>query len=114
MKEDKMTTPKQVFMEELPPKLKAKGDAVTKANAVFQFHISGDDGGSWWIDTTKSGGEIGEGVNAKASCTVTMAGTDFIDMVTGKLNAQMAFMSGKLKLEGNMMLAMQLGSVLGL
>jgi putative sterol carrier protein len=106
-------TPKTVFEEDLPKKLKEKGDAVTKTNAVFQFNLTGDDGGSWWIDTTKSGGETGAGKNENAKCIVTMAAGDFIDMVTGKLNGQMAFMTGKLKLEGDMMLAMQLGSVLG-
>jgi putative sterol carrier protein len=43
-----------------------------------------------------------------------MAASDFLDMVSGKLNGQMAFMTGKLKVEGDMMLAMQLGNVLGL
>ena len=33
------------------------------------------------------------------------------DMVTGKLSGQMAFMSGKLKLKGDMGLAMKIGSM---
>ncbi len=107
-------TPKQVFEEELPGKLKEKGDAVTKTNAIFQFNLTGDDGGSWWIDTTKPGGEVSPGENEAAKCTVTMASSDFMDMVSGKLNGQMAFMTGKLKIAGDMGLAMQLGTVLGL
>jgi len=107
-------TPKRVFETELPPRLKEKGDEVTKVNAIYQFVITGDNGGNWWVDTTKSGGEVGTGDNADAKCTITMGDSDFIDMVTGKLNGQMAFMTGKLKIKGDMSLAMKLGSVLGL
>ena len=109
-----MPTPKEIFTEHLPPRLKKKGDDVTKVNAIYQFDITGDDGGKWWVDTTKSGGEVGEGDNDGAKCTITMASNDFVDMVTGKLNGQMAFMTGKLKIKGDMSLAMKLGSVLGL
>jgi putative sterol carrier protein len=107
-------TPKSVFDEQLPPKLKEKGDEVTKVNAIYQFDITGDNGGKWWVDTTKSGGEVGEGENQEAKCTITMTDSDFVDLVEGKLNGQMAFMTGKLKIKGDMSLAMKLGSVLGL
>ena len=109
-----MTTPKNVFEEQLPAKLKGKGDDVKKVNAVYQFSITGANGGDWWVDTTKSGGEIGAGLRPDAKCTITMAEADFLDMYTGKLNGQMAFMTGKLKIKGDMSLAMKLGSVLGL
>ncbi len=107
-------TPKEVFTDKLPAQMKEKGDEVTKVNAIYQFMVTGDNGGNWWVDTTKSGGEVGEGENADAKCTITMSDTDFIDMVTGKLNGQMAFMTGKLKIKGDMSLAMKLGNVLGL
>ena len=107
-------TAKEIFENELPGRLKEKGDAVTKTNAIFQFRLTGDGGGMWWIDTTVSGGNVGDGENDDAKCTVIMGASDFVDMATGKLNGQMAFMSGKLKVEGDMSLAMQLGNVLGL
>jgi putative sterol carrier protein len=56
---------------------------------------------------------IKEGTAQSAGCTITIGDSDFIDIVTGKLNGQMAFMSGKLKVAGNMSLAMKLGTVLG-
>ena len=40
--------------------------------------------------------------------TITMAASDYLDMVNGKLNPQMAFMSGKLKIAGDMGLAMKM------
>jgi putative sterol carrier protein len=41
-----------------------------------------------------------------------MASSDFKDMVDGKLNGTMAFMSGKLKIKGDMSLAMKLESII--
>ena len=107
-------TPKDIFTDNLPNALKKKGDDVTKVNAIYQFDITGDTGGKWWVDATKSGGDVGEGDNEGAKCTITMTDTDFVDLVTGKLNGQMAFMTGKLKVKGDMSLAMKLGSILGM
>ena len=44
----------------------------------------------------------------KADVTLTMADEDLVDMMTGKLNPQKAFFKGKLKIKGNMGLAMKL------
>ena len=37
-----------------------------------------------------------------------MAASDYVDMVNGKLNPQMAFMGGKLKIKGDMSLALKM------
>ena len=42
---------------------------------------------------------------------LTLAAPDFLRLITGKLNGVNAFMSGKLKLKGDMGLAMKLGSL---
>merc|ERR1719460_2278813 len=53
-----------------------------------------------------------QGETAKPDCTISMMDADFLAMVAGKLNGQQAFMQGKLKLKGNMMLAQKLGTAL--
>lgn len=52
-----------------------------------------------------------QGEHGKVDCTVMMAEKDFVELMTGKLNGQSAFMSGKLKIKGNMNLAMKLGEL---
>lgn len=56
---------------------------------------------------------IVDNANEPTDCTVKVAMADFMEIATGKQNAQMAFMMGKLKVEGDMSVAMQLGSILG-
>lgn len=50
--------------------------------------------------------------DAAADCTITVAKDDFEALAAGELNPTMAFMSGKLKVDGDMSVAMQLGQVL--
>ena len=50
---------------------------------------------------------------APTDCTVKVSKEDFEKIASGDMNAQMAFMQGKLKVEGDMSVAMQLGKVFG-
>jgi len=109
---DPVTSVKDVFDRHLPEKFKAKPDLVTRINAVYQFEIGGDGGGSWSVDLTTPGGAIASGAAPGARCTVRMTGADFLAIVNGKLNPQMAFMSGKLKIQGDMGLALKLQQIL--
>lgn len=81
-------------------------------NGVFQFDISGDDPMAFYFKLDDGAPSVGEGSADSPSITISMAAPDFKDMIDGKLNGTMAFMSGKLKLKGDMGLAMKLESLL--
>jgi len=53
-----------------------------------------------------------DNADSEADCTVKISKSDFVDMSTGKLDSMSAFMTGKLKIEGDMGIAMQLGTIL--
>ncbi len=108
-----VTSVKDVFERHIPARLQSKPDVVAKINAVYQFVISGPGGGSWSVDCTAPGGQVRPGPSPTAKCTVTATDADFLAIVNGKLNAQMAFMSGKLKIQGDMGLALKLTQILG-
>ena len=56
---------------------------------------------------------VSAGSGGAAKCIVTCSASDFMNVVSGKTNPQMAFMSGKLKIKGDMGLAMKLQKVIG-
>jgi putative sterol carrier protein len=104
---------KDVFERHMPARLQSKPDLVAKINAVYQFNISGPGGGQWAVDCATPGGAVSTGPAASASCTVACTDSDFLNIVNGKLNPQMAFMMGKLKIQGDMGLALKLAQLLG-
>ena len=104
---------KEVFEVQIAARLKAKPDLIAKINAVYQFNIAGAEGGTWSVDCTQPGGAVVSGTAASPRCTVSMADADFLKLVSGKLNAQMAFMTGTIKIQGDMGMAMKLQQLLG-
>ncbi|MEN8097802.1 MAG: SCP2 sterol-binding domain-containing protein [Chloroflexota bacterium] len=103
-----MSTPREIFegFVQNPPDLGT-------AKGVFQFVVTGDDGGKWYVDSTGDTVVIGDGMHDDPGCTFTCADKDLVAMATGSMPSQMAFMLGKLRVDGDMMLAMQLQSVFG-
>jgi putative sterol carrier protein len=77
-------------------------------NAVFQFEITGEGGGSWNASIKDGTGQVAEGKNASPTVTLTMASDTWLGIVNKTVNPIQAFMGGKLKLNGNMMLAQKM------
>ncbi len=105
-------TPKEYFDVKVPENLKTKAEKFATINAVYEFQLNGPNGGTWSLDLTVPGGKVSTGSTGKANCTITMEDENFVKLVSGQLNAQMAFMTGKLKVAGNMGLALKLTNVL--
>ena len=65
--------------------------------------------GQWYLDLKNGNGSIGKGAAPVAvNVTMTLSSEDFVKMFTGKLNPTAAFMGGKLKIKGDLPLAMKL------
>ena len=80
-------------------------------NATIQYDMSGDQGGTWHALIKDGACTVNPGAATNPNLTLSMSGQDWLDMVGGKLSGQMAFMSGKLKLKGDMGLAMKIGGL---
>lgn len=88
-------------------------EKVKGINATYQWDITGDGGGKWHATFSDDGVEVGEGDAENPNITITVTSGDWMDIVSGKLNGQMAFLTGKLKIQGDMTLAMKLQSITG-
>jgi len=100
--------------DELSKKIAATPDLVKTVAGVYQFDISsGGKTRSWTVDLKNGKGSVSEGAAPKADCTLVAADDDFVGMMTGKANSQQLFMQGKLKIKGNMGLAMKLNKLQG-
>jgi putative sterol carrier protein len=103
--------PKDWFEKELPEKVKDDPSVVEGFDGILNFSISGDGGGDWAVEIRDKVLNVSEGGHEKPDIQVTMKGPDFVNFINGKLNGQMAFMTGKLKVKGNMQLAMKLNKL---
>lgn len=107
-----MMSLKEVFAG-LQEKLNQDQSKMAGVTATYQFSLSGEGGGEYNIVFTDGAGQVNEGAASDPNITIKMEAADFVDLVNGKLDAMGAFMTGKLKVEGDMSLAMRLQALLG-
>mmetsp|Transcript_87534 Transcript_87534/g.271942 ORF Transcript_87534/g.271942 Transcript_87534/m.271942 type:complete len:113 (+) Transcript_87534:84-422(+) len=104
----------QALFDAMAAAVKTRGAELVKlGGAVFQFVIS-DAGpeGKFTLDLKNGSGDAKAGEDPKADCTIIIADADMVAMSEGKLDGMQAFMSGKLKIKGNMMLAQKLQGII--
>jgi len=101
-------TPAAVFAA-MPAAFQA--DRASGVDAVFQYKITGDDGGQWFCEVKNGACAIEEGVHEKPTCTLEMAAADFLSMISGALSAMEAYTSGKLKISGDVMKSQLIGKL---
>lgn len=95
----------QIFPDMVSRFVPSKAEGV---DAVIQFNLSGENGGLFWIKVSNGTCTSGVGEVENPRMTLKAAADDWYAVSTGKLNAMQAFMSGKLKIEGDMGMAMKL------
>jgi putative sterol carrier protein len=79
-------------------------------NAVIQYRLTGDEAGDYIITIKDGKCSVSEGIADNPTMTLTADGRDFGDVLLGKANGMQYFMMGKLKLAGDLNLAMKLTS----
>jgi NAD(P)-dependent dehydrogenase (short-subunit alcohol dehydrogenase family)/putative sterol carrier protein len=105
------------LFEALEKAIKVNGAQMVKAvGATYQLNLknASNQTQQWCLDLKNGNGAVTLGAAAKPDCTLTLGDEDFVSVMTGKLNAQQAFMQGKLKVAGNMGLASKITNALKL
>jgi putative sterol carrier protein len=94
------------FIDEMPDKFlpeKAEG-----LDIIIQLNLTGDNGGEWWIKIVDGTCEVNEGTADNPAMTLTSTADDLYAVLMGEANAVASFMQGKIKVGGDMALALKM------
>lgn len=82
--------------------------AAAGLNKTLQLTVTGDDSGVYAFKIANQTCELIRGGVEKPDLNLTVADKDWLAIAEGKLDAMNAFMTGKVKAAGDMMLAMRI------
>jgi putative sterol carrier protein len=85
-------------------------DKAVGVDAVIQYHLSGEEAGDWIIRIQDGTCTVEPGVAENPKMTLSADSEDYKNVILGKINGMNAFMEGKLRLAGDLNLAMKLTS----
>ncbi|MBK6621075.1 MAG: SCP2 sterol-binding domain-containing protein [Saprospirales bacterium] len=91
------------FILHLPTRVKP--EAIEGMESLFHFDIEGEEGGEFTVSILNGVCTAEEGLIGDPKCKVSSSAENFMDVITGKTNAMMAVLMGKVKItnQGEMM-----------
>ena len=94
----------QEFFDALPERVDPAKTA--GMNNTYVFEVA--DAGTWTVKVVDGVVEVSDGAAEDADCTITASEETFAKIVAGESNATSAYMTGKLKIAGDMGAALKL------
>ncbi|MFH2103239.1 MAG: SCP2 sterol-binding domain-containing protein [Chloroflexota bacterium] len=80
-------------------------------DAVIQFKFTGEEAGDWYATVKDGACSVEQGAHPNPKMTLSSDSGDYVKIFTGEVDGMQAFMQGKLKLAGDLNLAMKLMSM---
>ena len=102
-----VNSPKE-FMETVLPEKLSDPQKMAGLDMAMQFDIAGDNGGQWVLEIKDQKATVRQGTVEKPKITLKIKDKDYLKLINGQLSGQKAFMTGKLKFEGDMNLGVKL------
>ncbi|MCU0476150.1 MAG: SCP2 sterol-binding domain-containing protein [Anaerolineae bacterium] len=89
-------------------------DKAQGVDTLIQFDLTGDDGGAFWVKVADGACTSGTGLVENPRITIKSSAATWLEIASGKANVINSFMMGKLKVSGDMGLAIKIQSMFGL
>jgi putative sterol carrier protein len=86
-------------------------EAAEDLDAVYQFDLTGPHGGQYVVTIRDGACAVEEGTHADPHVTLSMAAEDCLKVLNGQLSGPAVVMTGRLRITGDVGLAMQLKSL---
>lgn len=86
-------------------------EAAEELDVVYQFDLHGADGGQYLVQIRDGACQVSEGTHPDPNVTLAMSGEDCLRVLNGQVSGTMIAMTGRLRISGDMGLAMQLASL---
>lgn len=102
----------RVIEERVLQKLIANPDGAAAVGKAVAIEIRGEGGGRWVVDCAKAPPVLQQSEDAAATAFIKMDVAVFEGLISGSLSPQTAFLSGKVRVEGDLGAAVRLGSLL--
>ena len=77
-------------------------------DSVIQFKFTGEEAGEWFAAIKDGKVDVSRGTHPSPKMTLTADSSDYVKIFTGELDGMQAFMQGKIKLAGDLNIAMKL------
>lgn len=99
------------LMQQIERVINQNPSPIEGVNVIYQFKITGDEEGTFQLYLADGKAKVSEGVEG-ANCTLILSLENFRKFLVGKLNGTSAFMTGKLKIKGDLGKAIKLEGLL--
>jgi len=107
-----MADVKKLVEDRIVKRLNKSPEVADELGCLVGVNITGDGGGVWIIDCTKHPVTSKKDDERSAAVSIEMSCEDFNALNEGELNPVSAFMFGKIKVDGDIQKAVQLGKLI--
>jgi len=99
------TSPEEVFAQ---MQRSFRADRARGQHLRFQFNFADPQGGRWWLEVDDGACTMGKGTIGRPDVTFGCTGADWVRLSNGTLSGFQAYLTGRLRVNGNQFAARKL------
>lgn len=84
-------------------------DKAAGVDTVMQFNFTGEQASQWVVTIKNQKIESKQGVHPSPEMTMSVSSEDYLKIASGEMDASLAFMKGRVKVSGDMGVALGMG-----